>query len=152
RESIDEAHRDGTILEAVCADLPRYVMRDPDLAPTLHKFRSAGKKLFLLTNSRWPYTEKMMTYLLGGAMAEYPAWRNFFDVVIVAATKPAFFQERRPLMERDGEALRPAQFPLERGRVYEGGNLHELERALGVSGDQILYVGDHIYGDILRSK
>ncbi len=41
---------------------------------------------------------------------------------------------------------------LERGKVYEGGNLHDLERALGVTGDEILYVGDHIYGDILRSK
>jgi HAD superfamily 5'-nucleotidase-like hydrolase len=152
RESIDEAHRDGTILEAVNADYPRYLLKDDKLAPTLHKFRSAGKKLFLLTNSRWTYTERMMTYLLGGAMSEYPTWRNYFDVVIALATKPAFFQERRPLMERDGETLKPAQFPLERGRVYEGGNLHELERALGVTGDQILYVGDHIYGDILRSK
>jgi HAD superfamily 5'-nucleotidase-like hydrolase len=152
RESIDEAHRDGTIVETVNANLPRFVNRDPELAQTLHKLRSAGKKLFLLTNSRWTYTDKMMTYLLGGAMAEYPAWKNFFDVVIVASMKPAFFQERRPLMERKGEALEPATFPLERGRIYEGGNLHELERALGVTGDQILYVGDHIYGDILRSK
>jgi hypothetical protein len=121
----------------------------------VHKLRSAGKKLFLLTNSRGEYTERMMTYLLGGSMPEYPTWRNFFDVVIVAATKPAFFQERRPLLERDGtsgSALRPASFPLERGRAYEGGNLQDLERALGVTGDQILYVGDHIYGDILRSK
>ena len=94
----------------------------------------------------------MMTYLLDGEMSEYPHWRNYFDVVIVAATKPAFFQERRPLMERDGEKLSPAEFPLERGKIYEGGNLHDLERALGVSGDQVLYVGDHIYGDILRSK
>ena len=91
RECIDEAHRDGTILDAITADLPRFIKRDPNLAPTLHKFRSAGKKLFLLTNSRWSYTEKMMTYLLGGAMTEYPSWRNFFDVVICAAQKPAFF-------------------------------------------------------------
>jgi HAD superfamily 5'-nucleotidase-like hydrolase len=152
RDSIDEAHRDGTILNAVLGAKERFVVRDPDLAPTLHKLRSAGKKLFLLTNSRWEYTDAMMGYLLGGAMAEYPTWRNYFDVVIVAATKPAFFQEQRPLMERDGEEVRPATFPLERGVVYEGGNLHDLERALGVSGDQILYVGDHIYGDILRSK
>ncbi|HEY2517454.1 MAG TPA: HAD-IG family 5'-nucleotidase [Polyangiaceae bacterium] len=154
RESIDEAHRDGTILNAVTADLPRFVHRDENLAPTLHKFRSAGKRLFLLTNSRWSYTDKMMGYLLGGAMAEYPTWRNYFDVVIVAATKPAFFQERRPLLERhlEGDKVSPANFPLERGRIYEGGNLHDLERALGVTGDEILYVGDHIYGDILRSK
>ncbi|HWL87274.1 MAG TPA: HAD-IG family 5'-nucleotidase [Polyangiaceae bacterium] len=156
RECIDEAHRDGTILDAVINDLPRFVRRDPNLALTLHKLRSAGKKLFLLTNSRWPYTEKMMTYLLGGAMVEYPSWRNYFDIVTVAATKPAFFQERRPLLERvpsEGEGhVRPATFPLERGKIYEGGNLHDFERALGVSGDQVLYVGDHIYGDILRSK
>jgi len=154
RECIDEAHRDGTILEAVMADLPRFVKKDPSLAPTLHKFRSTGKKLFLLTNSRWAYTDKMMSYLLGGAMAEYPSWRNFFDVVVVAATKPAFFQERRVLMERSEleNTVRPATFPLERGRIYEGGNLVDFERALGVGGDEILYVGDHIYGDILRSK
>ena len=93
-----------------------------------------------------------MTYLLGGALSEYPSWKNYFDVVVVAATKPAFFQERRPLLERDGDHTKPAQVPLERGRVYEGGNLHDFERALGVSGDQVLYIGDHIYGDILRSK
>jgi HAD superfamily 5'-nucleotidase-like hydrolase len=152
RECIDEAHRDGTILDEVAANLPHFVHRDPNLAPTLHKLRSAGKRLFLLTNSRWAYTDKMMTYLLGGAMTEYPTWRNFFDVVIVAATKPIFFTEKRPLLERDGETLRPAQPPLERGKIYEGGNLQDFERALGVTGDEILYVGDHIYGDILRSK
>jgi 5'-nucleotidase len=155
REGIDEAHRDGTILETVAADFPRFVNKDHNLAPTLHKLRSAGKKLFLLTNSRWSYTDKMMTYLLDGEMSEYPHWRNYFDVVIVAATKPAFFQEHRPLMERierDGDRVEAAKFPLERGKVYEGGNLHDLERALGAVGDEILYVGDHIYGDILRSK
>jgi len=152
RECIDEAHRDGTILNTVEANLPRYVERDSALAQTLHKLRSAGKRLFLLTNSRWPFTEKMMNYLLGAAMPEYPSFRHYFDVIIVASQKPAFFQERRPLMLRDGAELRPAPSHLERGNIYEGGNLHDLERALGVTGDRILYVGDHIYGDILRSK
>jgi HAD superfamily 5'-nucleotidase-like hydrolase len=152
RDSIDEAHRDGTILETVANDFPRFVHKDVELAPTLHKLRSAGKKLFLLTNSRWSYTDQMMTYLLDGAMGEYPHWRNYFDVVIVAATKPAFFQERRPLMEHSGDELVPARLPLERGKIYEGGNLQDLERALGTVGDEVLYIGDHIYGDILRSK
>ncbi|WP_437642209.1 HAD-IG family 5'-nucleotidase [Sorangium sp. So ce854] len=152
RECIDEAHRDGTILDVVLSDLPRFVQRDPNLAQTLHKFRSAGKKLFLLTNSRWPFTEKMMTYLLGDAMPEYPSFRHYFDVIVVAAQKPAFFQERRPLLIRDGAETRPATPPLERGVVYEGGNLHDFEKFLNLSGDRVLYVGDHIYGDILRSK
>jgi 5'-nucleotidase len=153
RECIDEAHRDGTILDAITNDLPRYVKKDPALAATLHKWRSAGKKLFVLTNSRWEYTEKMMTYLLGDAMEEYPSWRNFFDIVIVAARKPSFFQEANALLEHEGSKTRPARLPLERGRIYEAGNVHDLEQALNVQGgDEVLYVGDHIYGDILRSK
>jgi HAD superfamily 5'-nucleotidase-like hydrolase len=152
RDCIDEAHRDGTILGHVAEAFPHFVDRDPDLAATLHKFRSAGKKLFLLTNSRWEYTDAMMTFLLGDATAEYDHWRNFFDVVIVGATKPAFFQEHRPLLERDGDRTIPAVLPLDRGKVYEGGNLRDLERALRTASDEVLYVGDHIYGDILRSK
>jgi 5'-nucleotidase len=159
RGAIDEAHRDGSILDVVKEDLPRFVDRDPLLASTLHKLRSAGKKLFLLTNSRWEFTEKMMTYLLGGAMPEYPSFRHFFDAIVVAAQKPSFFQDGRPLAMRssriDGDAPRksePRAGHVDRGTIYEGGNLHDFERALGTSGDRILYVGDHIYGDILRSK
>jgi HAD superfamily 5'-nucleotidase-like hydrolase len=156
REAIDEAHRDGTVYAAITTDFPKYIKRDPELAATLHKLRSAGKKLFVLTNSRRPYTELVMSYLLGSASAEYPTWRHYFDLLVVAASKPAFFQEHRPIMERvyddrDDSQMRPAQ-TLERGKIYEGGNLHDMERMLGVSGDRVLYVGDHIYGDILRSK
>ena len=152
RESIDEAHRDGSILDVVERDLPRFADRDSLLAPTLHKLRSAGKRLFLLTNSRWAFTEKMMGYLLGEAMPEYPSFRHYFDVIVVGAQKPSFFQEQRPLLRRNDDGVAPATLPLERGAIYEGGNLADLERALGTSGDRILYVGDHIYGDILRSR
>jgi 5'-nucleotidase len=155
RQCIDEAHRDGSIVDVIANDLPRFVERDPGLAPTLHKLRSAGKKLFILTNSRWAYTERMMTYLLAGQLPEYGSWRNYFDLVSVAATKPAFFTEKRPFMERvfehGAETVRPA-YTLERGRVYEGGNLRDFERMINAQADRILYVGDHIYGDILRSK
>src|SRR6185436_20030738 len=62
------------------------------------------------------------------------------------------FQEGRPLMERDGDLLRNPRATFERGKVYEGGNLAEFERMVGISGSNVLYIGDHIYGDILRSK
>ena len=67
RECIDLAHRDGSIKTIVSADFPSYVERDEALAETLHKFRSSGKRLFLLTNSAWDYTSAMMSYLLDGA-------------------------------------------------------------------------------------
>jgi HAD superfamily 5'-nucleotidase-like hydrolase len=152
RASIDEAHADGTVYGVVTADLGRFVDRDPELARTLHKFRSAGKKLFLLTNSPASFTGQMMTYLIGSAMPEYPSWQHYFDVAIVSAQKPLWFKEGRPLMERDGEVLRNVRGNLERGRIYEGGNLREFERLTGITGSSVLYVGDHIYGDMLRSK
>eukprot|EP00879_Flechtneria_rotunda_P000833 GHRR01000958.1.p1 GENE.GHRR01000958.1~~GHRR01000958.1.p1 ORF type:complete len:660 (+),score=216.69 GHRR01000958.1:198-2177(+) len=37
--------------------------------------------------------------------------------------------------------------------VFQGGNYTDLHRILGIkAGSEVLYVGDHIYGDILRSK
>src|SRR5258708_27017203 len=45
RESIDEAHRDGTILETVAANFPKFVDKDSELALTLHNLRSSCKKL-----------------------------------------------------------------------------------------------------------
>ena len=41
---------------------------------------------------------------------------------------------------------------LHRGHVYQGGNLQEFEEKTGILGEKVLYVGDHIYGDILRAK
>ncbi len=38
-------------------------------------------------------------------------------------------------------------------QVFQGGSYRDLHRMLGVaSGDQVLYVGDHIYGDIVKAK
>jgi HAD superfamily 5'-nucleotidase-like hydrolase len=152
RASIDEAHRDGTFYSVVLGDRARFVERDPELARTLHKLRSAGKKLFLLTNSPWSYTDQMLTYLLGTAMHEYPSWRHYFDVIVVGAQKPLWFKEGRPFMERDGELLRAVRGSFEHGKIYEGGNLRDFERMVGLIGSSVLYVGDHIYGDMLRSK
>jgi HAD superfamily 5'-nucleotidase-like hydrolase len=154
RQSIDEAHRDGTMKSVIQAELPRYLLRDPDLAMTLHKFRSSGKKLFLLTNSEWTFTDRVMTYLLEGQLPTYPTWRHYFDVIITSAQKPLFFTERHPLYEIDsaGKILHRAEGPLQRGHIYQGGNVRGFEELIGAGGDRVFYVGDHIYGDMLRAK
>ena len=149
RECADLSHQDGSILDLVLEDLPRYVERDPELGLLFHKLRSAGKRLFLLTNSGPEYTDPMMKYLLGGALEEYPSWRNYFDYVCTASKKPGFFVGKAAFidLERQVETRDP-----ERGRVYTGGNIADFQRALGYAGDEVLYVGDHIYGDVLRAK
>ena len=149
RESADISHQDGSILDAVLDDLPRYVDRDPGLGLLLHKFRSAGKRVFLVTNSGPDYSEAMMKYLLDDGLDEYPSWKNYFDYICTASKKPGFFTEKAPFV--DVETQEESREPT-RGRVYTGGNIADLQRALGFSGDEVLYVGDHIYGDVLRAK
>jgi len=48
--------------------------------------------------------------------------------------------------------LRQHSGPLKPGTPYFGGSAVELERHLGLSGDQILYVGDHMFGDVHVTK
>ncbi len=153
RAAIDKSHQDGSIKEKIKADLGRYFNLDQNLGPTLHKFRSSGKKLFLLTNSYYPYTNAVMSFLLPSS-ERYPSWHDYFDWVIVGAKKPGFFTENEPFQQLTcaGEKIgEPVREPMS-GRIYEGGNQGGLQSALGVHGDQVLYVGDHIYGDIVRSK
>ena len=154
RESIDEIHRDGSLKTELKKDLARFIHPDPELAPALHKLRSGGKKLFVLTNSLWDYTDAVMSFLLDGRLPEYPSWRGYFDYVVVGAQKPAFFAEHRPFVEinPDGTVAKPVAESLERGKIYEGGNLFDFERLTGHLGEHVLYVGDHIYGDIIRNR
>jgi len=153
RESIDTVHRDNSLKDIVKRDLASFLVKDLELGPALHKLRSGGKKLFLLTNSFSDYTQAVMSFVLDGVLPEYPSWKNYFDVILTGALKPSWFSDKRPILELDdhGAPLAEAR-ALERGRIYQGGSLTEFERLAGIGGDRILYVGDHIYVDILRSR
>ncbi|MCL2011759.1 MAG: HAD-IG family 5'-nucleotidase [Cystobacterineae bacterium] len=156
REATDSIHRDGPLKECILHNMEHYIYKDRELGPTLHKLRSGGKKLFLLTNSPHAYTQAVMSYLLDEAIPEYPSWKNYFDFIITDACKPLFFSGNMPFEEID-EAFPQNPSPamassLERGKIYQRGNLSDFERMMKRGGDAVLYVGDHIYGDILKSK
>jgi hypothetical protein len=86
-------------------------------------------------------------------LPEYPSWRNYFDYILTGAGKPGWFADKRPILELDeAYAVTGEAKALERGRIYQGGSLAAFERVAGIGGDRVLYVGDHIYGDILRSR
>ncbi len=155
RKSIDEAHRDDTLKTVIKNEMPDYVHKDPGLAEMLHKFRSSGKKQFLLTNSYWLYTNEVMKYLLDGERKAYGSWRNYFDFVIVGGSKPGFFNDRKPFLEVDtdtGKTIGEGAKELRGDKVYQGGNIRDFEEMTKVRGEQVLYVGDHIYGDMIRLK
>jgi len=137
-------------------NLPRYVRKDPKLAVTLYNLRLNGKRLFLLTNSEWSYTDAVMSYLLDGELPELARWRDYFDIVITSSRKPGWFSGKQPFQRLEDPARLVAAEVTEStflpGKIYERGNLIDFERMAGSRGDEIFYVGDHIYGDILRSK
>jgi len=147
RGAVDTLHADGSLKARITGDLGSFFERDPDMVPTLDKFRRAGKKLFLLTNSEADYTAAVMDFLVGGTPG---SWENLFDLVVCFSRKPGFF-----LARGDGEPVPRGRIPLmpnREGNCYVGGDSFFLERMIGAAADSILYFGDHTYGDILRSK
>ena len=147
RKVVDTLHADGTLKTRIVADLDRYFLKDSELVATLHRQREAGHRLFLLTNSEVEYTAAVMDHLIGGTPG---SWEELFDLVVCFAHKPGFFVARGP-----GKPVPTGLMPLmpnRAGHCYTGGDAFFLEKALGFSGDEILYFGDHTYGDILRSK
>ncbi|HYX33096.1 MAG TPA: HAD-IG family 5'-nucleotidase [Oligoflexus sp.] len=155
REWIDLSHQDGSIKLRVLAEPEKYIDRDKNLVETLVKLLDGGKKLFVITNSDWSYTNAVMTYLLDGLHADFPSWRDYFEHIIVSAGKPNFFTGSNPFYEVVTE--KEGLLKMHRGsflpkQVYHGGNAILFERLTQQKGDQILYCGDHIYGDIQRSK
>jgi len=155
REWIDLSHQDGSIKTKVLMEPEKYIVRDPHLVETLVKLIDGGKKLFLLTNSDWSYTNAVMTYLLKDQHEEFHHWQDYFEYIIVSSGKPNFFNGTNPfyevMTEKEG-LLRLHRGPLIPQKVYHGGNAILFEKLTQQKGDQILYCGDHIYGDIMRSK
>ncbi len=153
RRGMDEAHMEGALKAEIIAAPERFVELSEETALALLDQKNAGKKLLLITNSEWSYAAAMMSYAfdrcLGGG-----SWRALFDVVIVGARKPDFFTTKYPFFRvvSDDGLLRPVEGALQSGVTYFGGSARQLEDHLGLAGDEILYVGDHMFGDVHVTK
>jgi len=147
REMIDEAHRDGSLKSVIIANLDHYIRLDTEMRTVLEEFRRGGKKLFLLTNSDWAYADALLRHLLERGRGAPSHWSEIFDLVVVEAKKPSFFAANAP-----PEAVPEAVALPTAIRIVRGANGSYLEKTLGAGGDEILYFGDHTYGDILLSK
>lgn len=175
RECVDLCHRDGVIKDEVHRNPEKYLELDEGMIPMLQRYREAGVKVFILTNSLWEYTSTAMNYLYHGKLVDEETqkkneWMDLFDIVIVGSCKPAYMldpylnlfrvnPENGSLRNTDGvfeiESLGPdgASKFLEEGKCFQGGNWLHLHSMLEIdAGEEILYVGDHLYSDVLRSK
>ena len=155
KSAMDGAHMEGQLKAEIIADPDRFVELDPDLPLTLLDQKQSGKRLALITNSEWHYTVPIMNYAFNRYLPEGMTWRNLFDIVIVGARKPDFFASRQPtfeVVEPERGLLVPLVGGLEIGKCYFGGHAELIEQVFKVPGEQILYIGDHVYTDVRVSK
>ncbi len=155
RNVIDTAHMEGRLKADIMADPDQFVDLDPEIPLALLDQKHAGKKLLLITNSEWAYTCFMMKHTIDRFLPKGMTWRGLFDVVIVGARKPEFFSTRAPFFEvatEEGLLKTMTSHGLKSGAAYLGGSAQQVEKHLGISGDEILYVGDHMFGDVHASK
>jgi HAD superfamily 5'-nucleotidase-like hydrolase len=153
--ALDEAHNLSELKAKVMADPDRFVELDPELPLTLLDQKMAGKKLLLITNSDWGYTRSMMEYSFDKYLPGPMKWRELFDIIIVEARKPGFFSGRQAsyrVTDPEQGLLLPHRGSLEQGCVYVGGDAQLVESSLTLSGAEILYLGDHLFGDVHVSK
>jgi 5'-nucleotidase len=151
RAAIDDMHLHSCLLKKGClANLPKYVKKDDRLPSMLEKIRKSGRKTFLVTNSDWWYSSQIMNFLLGGS------WLSYFDLVVVDACKPRFFSTGTALQRVDTTSSTFTLLPLSScppgPTVYSGGDHSTISRMLGARGPDVIYVGDHLYADVIKCR
>jgi len=154
REAIENLHEERILKIKTVENLHKYVKKDARLPQFLARIRESGRKTFLLTNSDWWYTQHIMRYLLGDK--DNDSWMSYFDLSIVDARKPKFFDAGTKFQYIDtntGSKIgveggeRPAG-PL----VYSGGNHETITRLLGAAGPDVIYCGDHLHADVVKCR
>uniref|UniRef100_A0A669BSQ1 5'-nucleotidase, cytosolic IIb n=1 Tax=Oreochromis niloticus TaxID=8128 RepID=A0A669BSQ1_ORENI len=148
RDAVDWVHFKGTLKEKTVENLEKYVVKD------------VTECFQLLSNIN---VHHGFVFVLMFACFHPPQpgtphrpWQSYFDLILVDARKPLFFAEGTVLRQVDTTTgrLKIGTYtgPLQHGIVYSGGSSDIVCDLLGAKGKDIVYIGDHIFGDILKSK
>jgi HAD superfamily 5'-nucleotidase-like hydrolase len=150
---LDMAHRDGSLKGEVALHLEKYIIKDESVVQGLERYKLHDKKIFILTNSDFAYTKLLLDYAINPFLKNHKTWEDLFEYVVTNAQKPRFFYDNLRFLKvnpADGSMTNYDE-PLKKG-IYQAGCADKFAKDLGIEGDDVLYIGDHIYGDILRLK
>ena len=150
---VDLIHADGSLKSIISQHLDDYVIKDAAVVSGLQRYMRYGKKLFIVTNSEYYYSKLLLDYAINPFLTDGLTWRNLFEFVITSADKPRFFYDNLKFLKinpRNG-SMHNCLGIIVPG-VYQGGNAKKFTDDLNLNGYEILYIGDHIYGDVLRLK
>jgi HAD superfamily 5'-nucleotidase-like hydrolase len=150
---LDQAHRDGSLKDVVRERLSDFIIKDGELVRGIERYLKHDKKIFIVTNSEFAYAKLLLDYAINPYLSGGRTWQDVFSYVIVAAKKPSFFFTEEPFEKIDVHTGQTRAF---NGKLvpgtYKGGNANLFTSHLHLQPDEILYIGDHIYGDIVRLK
>lgn len=151
--SLDEAHSDGSLKNYLKKHLKQFIIQDKKIAEGLENFLLHKKKLLLITNSDYAYTDTLLKYSINPFLTKHKKWQDLFEYSITSSKKPHFFYTKTPFLKIDPLTKKTQKHnkKLVPG-IYEAGSSHWLTKALKTDAENILYIGDHIYGDIVRLK
>ncbi|MDF1827777.1 MAG: HAD-IG family 5'-nucleotidase [Legionellaceae bacterium] len=150
---VDHVHGDGSLKQKIKDNLDYFVIKEPDLVQGIERFIRHGKKVFIATNSEYSYTKVLLDYAMNPFLTDGRTWEDVFEYVITFTHKPRFFYDDLRFLKIDGQtgAMTNAEGAITPG-IYQGGSAAQFSKDLDLNGDDILYIGDHIYGDILQLK
>lgn len=151
--AVDKVHSVSELKSHVTNHLDEYVYQDEALVEGLRRYILHGKKIFIITNSDYAYTKPLLDYAINPFLKKGEDWSDLFEYVITYAQKPRFFFDKLNFLRIDPKTntMSNLKGPLTPG-IYQGGCASQFTTDLNLMGDQILYIGDHIYGDVLRLK
>lgn len=153
KAALDICHSDGTLKNHVRDNIQDFIIQDPKLVELLERYKRYGKKLLVITNSEFPYSKILLDYTITPFLKDHNHWSELFEIVITLSSKPKFFTQKSPLLAIDPNTglMSNHEGKIAPG-IYQGGFAGQLQADLGLEGDEILYLGDHIYGDVVSIK
>lgn len=151
--TVDKVHALGELKKYVCKNLEIFVQKDRSLVEGIKRYITHGKKIFIITNSDYEYTKQLLDYAINPFLDKGETWLDLFEYVITLADKPRFFYDKLKFLKIDPETnlMSNLKGKLTPG-LYQGGCAITFANELNINGHEILYIGDHIYGDVLRLK
>ncbi len=150
---LDIVHQNDSLKAVIRKNFKKYIALDPTVALLLERYLDYGKKLMIITNSDYTYTNDLLNYAINPYLKKHKKWQDVFDVVITLASKPGFFEYPSRFLKVDEETgLMENHFGSVGKGIFQGGWFKKLQEDLGVQGSEILYLGDHIYGDVVSIK
>lgn len=150
---ISDIHNHSLVKCKVMENPGKYLKINPSITRQLENLIQHGKRLFLLTNSSIDYCSFLMNHTISPFLKKHSSWQDIFEYVITSADKPHFFHKKKEFNQISTPNFKiiKKSFIPDKG-VHQFGYAKGLTQALHLKDNEILYIGDQVYTDVVLLK